>query len=107
MAGRQDTIYSHEYPLKTAANFISDHPRYNLFNNNCQHLAETLVRELCNGKVISQQNLGVETKMLSTKLSSTLLMKMHLDADALRELKSEIKSAGDRLITEKGSKVVP
>lgn len=45
--------------------------------------------------------------MLSTKLSSTLLMKMHLDADALRELKSEIKSAGDRLITEKGSKVVP
>lgn len=45
--------------------------------------------------------------MLSTKLSSALLMKVNLDADALRELKSDIKSAGDLLITEKGSKVIP
>lgn len=45
--------------------------------------------------------------MLSTKLSSTILMKTHLDADALRELKSNIKSTGDQLISERGSKVMP
>lgn len=90
-----------------ASKYISDHPRYNLFSNNCQHLAEELVKALCNGKVISQANLGVEAKMLSTKLSSTILMKVHLKPDALRELKSNIKSAGDRIIAEKGSKVVP
>lgn len=65
------------------------------------------MRELCNGKIISQANLGVEVKMLSTKLSSVVLMKMHLDRDALRELRSDIKTAGDRLIAEKGSKVIP
>lgn len=90
-----------------AATFISSHPRYNLFSNNCQHLAEQLVRELCDGKIISQANLGVEVKMLSNKISSVLLMKMHLDRDALRELKSDIKTAGDRLIAERGSKVIP
>lgn len=51
-------------------------------------------------------NLGVEAKMLSKKFSSTLLMKMSLDADALRELKSNIKSSGDRLIAERSSKAV-
>lgn len=90
-----------------AANFISNHPRYNLFSNNCQHLAEQLVRSLCDGKCISQANLGVEAKMLSTKLSSTILMKTHLDADALRQLKSNIKSTGDQLISERGSKIMP
>ncbi|KAF3767557.1 hypothetical protein M406DRAFT_41078, partial [Cryphonectria parasitica EP155] len=102
-----ETTRTHDQILELAARFISEHPRYNLFSNNCQHLAEQLVRELCNGKVISQANLGVEAKMLSTKLSSALLMKAHLNSDALRELKSNIKSSGDRLIAERGSKVVP
>lgn len=52
-------------------------------------------------------NTQQEVKMLSKKFSSTLLMKMSLDPDALRQLKSNIKSAGDRLIAEKGSKVIP
>lgn len=87
-----------------AAKFISENPRYSLFSNNCQHLAEQLVRSLCDGKCISQANLGVEVKMLSTKLSSAILMKKYLQPDALRQLKSNIKSAGDRLITEKDSR---
>ncbi|KAK7712951.1 hypothetical protein SLS64_001441 [Diaporthe eres] len=86
--------------------YISEHPRYNLFEANCQNLAEALVMELCNGKVISQSNLGEEVKMLSTRMSSTLLMKMSLDRNALRELKSDIKTAGDRLIAAKGSKAI-
>lgn len=90
-----------------ASKFISDHPRYNLFSNNCQHLAEELVRSLCDGKCISQANLGAEAKMLSTKLSSSILMKTHLTPEALRELKSNIKSSGDQLIAERGSKVIP
>ncbi|KUI54870.1 hypothetical protein VP1G_02281 [Cytospora mali] len=102
-----ETTKSHDQILDIAAAFIASHPRYNLFNNNCQHLAEGLVRELCDGKIISQANLGEEVKMLSTKISSVLLMKMHLDRDALRELRSDIKTAGDRLIAEKGSKVIP
>lgn len=52
-------------------------------------------------------NLGVEAKLLSKRFSSTLLMKMSLDPDALRQLKSNIKTSGDRLIAERGSKVVP
>lgn len=90
----------------SASRYISEHPRYNLFEANCQNLAEALVVELCNGKVISQSNLGEEVKMLSNKMSSTLLMKMSLDRNALRELKSDIKTAGDRLIVAKGSKAI-
>lgn len=71
------------------------------------NLTEELVSQLCNSKIISKQNLGVEAKMLSKKFSSTLLMKMSLDPEALREMKSNIKSTGDRLIAERGSKVVP
>lgn len=77
-----------------------------MFEANCQNLAEALVVELCNGKVISQSNLGEEVKMLSNRMSSTLLMKMSLDRNALRELKSDIKTAGDRLIAAKGSKAI-
>lgn len=102
-----ETTKGHDEILDMAAKFISSHPRYNLFSNNCQHLAEELVRELCNGKIISQANLGEEVKLLSTRISSVLLMKMHLDLDSLRELKSDIKTAGDRLIAEKGSQVIP
>lgn len=78
-----------------------------MFSNNCQHLTEELVRQLCNSKVISKHNLGEEAKMLSKKFSSTLLMKMNLDPEALVAFKSNIKSTGDRLIAERGSKVVP
>lgn len=52
-------------------------------------------------------NLGVEAKMLSKKFSTTLLMKMNLDPEALQQLKSNIKTSGDRLVAERGSKVVP
>ncbi|KAJ4422303.1 hypothetical protein N0V82_003058 [Gnomoniopsis sp. IMI 355080] len=102
-----ETTRTHDEILSIASNFIAEHPRYQLFSNNCQHLTEELVRQLCNEKVISMANLGVEAKMLSKKFSSTLLMKMNLDADALQQLKSNIKTSGDRLIAERGSKVVP
>ncbi|PSR90652.1 hypothetical protein BD289DRAFT_365811 [Coniella lustricola] len=101
-----ETTMTHDQILDLAARFIAENPRYSLFSNNCQHLAEQLVRDLCDGKVISQANLGIEAKMLSTRLSSAILMKAHLDSEALRHIKSNIKSAGDRLITEKGSKMI-
>lgn len=90
-----------------ASKFISANPKYNLFSNNCQHLTEELVKDLCNGKVISQANLGKEVKGISTKLSSVLLMKIHLNDKSLRELRSDIKTAGDKIISERGSKVIP
>ncbi|CAN8102818.1 unnamed protein product [Discula destructiva] len=102
-----ETTHTNDEIAGLASAFISQHPRYQLFSNNCQHLAEELVRQICNSKIISKQNLGVEVKMLSKKFSSTLLMKMSLDPDALRELKSNIKSAGDRLIVERGFKENP
>ena len=49
-------------------------PRYHLLSNNCQHLVDTLVKELCNGKVISQAKLDEELSLASPKIARDLMI---------------------------------
>lgn len=49
-------------------------PRYRLLSNNCQHLVDSLVKELCNGKVISQAKLDEELSLVSPKLARDLIV---------------------------------
>lgn len=50
------------------------HPRYNLLTSNCQDLAESLVKQLCDGKVISQAKLSEELSLASPKLALDLMV---------------------------------
>lgn len=49
-------------------------PRYSLLSNNCQHLVEVMVKELCNGKVISQAKLDEELSLASSKIARDLIV---------------------------------
>jgi hypothetical protein len=49
-------------------------PRYRLLSNNCQHLVDSLVKELCNGKVINQAKLDEELSLASPKLARDLIV---------------------------------
>lgn len=53
---------------------IGLNPRYKLLSNNCQHLVDSLVKELCNGKVISQAKLDEELSLASPKIARDLLV---------------------------------
>lgn len=54
--------------------FIAANKRYNLLSNNCQHLTENLIRELCNGKMISQAKLEEEIRLISPKIARDLMV---------------------------------
>lgn len=54
--------------------FIAANKRYNLLSNNCQHLTENLVKELCNGKMISQAKLEEEIRLISPKIARDLMV---------------------------------
>lgn len=43
-------------------------------SNNCQHLTENLIKELCNGKIISQVKLEEEIRLVSPKIARDLAM---------------------------------
>ena len=55
-------------------NLTAANPKYRLISNNCQHLVETLVRILCDGKVISQGRLDEELSMISPKLARDIMV---------------------------------
>jgi hypothetical protein len=55
-------------------NLMAINPRYNVLSNNCQDLAENLVKELCNGKIISQGKLKEELSQISPKIARDLLV---------------------------------
>lgn len=54
--------------------FIAANKRYNLLSNNCQHLTENLIRELCNGKMINQAKLEEEIRLISPKIARDLMV---------------------------------
>lgn len=49
-------------------------PRYHLLSSNCQHLVESLVKDLCNGRVISQAKLDEELALASPKIARDLIV---------------------------------
>lgn len=53
---------------------MSVHPRYNLLTSNCQDMAESLVRELCDGRIISQAKLSEELSLVSPKIALDLMV---------------------------------
>ncbi|KAF7552064.1 hypothetical protein G7Z17_g4587 [Cylindrodendrum hubeiense] len=69
------------------------HPKYRLLSNNCQHLVETLVKALCNGKVISQAKLEEELSLASPKIARDLIVAKFRSK---MQLKSEKGDKGDK-----------
>ncbi|KAF1928672.1 uncharacterized protein M421DRAFT_420556 [Didymella exigua CBS 183.55] len=69
-----ETLKSHEEIQYLGEGFIAANKRYNLLSNNCQHLTENLVRELCNGKMINQTKLEEEIRLISPKIARDLMV---------------------------------
>ncbi|KAI1646168.1 hypothetical protein F4815DRAFT_452326 [Daldinia loculata] len=69
-----ETTKSHEEIQRIGANHMSVHPRYNLLTSNCQDMAESLVRELCDGRIISQAKLSEELSLVSPKIALDLMV---------------------------------
>lgn len=81
---------------------MSSHPRYHLLENNCQHLVEALVAELCNGAHVEQAKLSEELKEVSPKIAMDLMAarlrsrvddkKEHEDSEDVKEDVAVLKS---------------
>lgn len=69
-----ETTKTHEEIQAIGQHHIGLNPRYKLLSNNCQHLVDSLVKELCNGKVISQAKLDEELSLASPKIARDLLV---------------------------------
>ncbi|KAI2472032.1 hypothetical protein F4781DRAFT_385040 [Annulohypoxylon bovei var. microspora] len=69
-----ETTKSHQEIQDLGLHHMALHPRYNLLTSNCQDLAESLVRQLCDGKVISQAKLKEELSLVSPKLALDLMV---------------------------------
>ncbi|KAI0421141.1 hypothetical protein F5X98DRAFT_330223 [Xylaria grammica] len=96
-----ETTKTHEEIQELGANHLTAHPRYNLVSSNCQHLVEILVRELCDGKTISQAKLEEELRLASPRVARDLLvarLRSKLDA---KETKEEPESFEDEVNTIK------
>ncbi|WZH47658.1 uncharacterized protein QYS62_008814 [Fusarium acuminatum] len=69
-----ETTKTHDEIQEIGHRHIGLNPRYRLLSNNCQHLVDSLVKELCNGKVISQAKLDEELSLVSPKLARDLIV---------------------------------
>ncbi|PSN63407.1 hypothetical protein BS50DRAFT_637900 [Corynespora cassiicola Philippines] len=69
-----ETMKRHEEIQALGEHFIAMNKRYNLLSNNCQHLTENLIRELCNGKMITQSKLEQEIRLISPKIASDMMV---------------------------------
>ncbi|KAI8959122.1 hypothetical protein F5Y11DRAFT_359452 [Daldinia sp. FL1419] len=69
-----ETTKSHKEIQEIGANHMQLHPRYNLLTSNCQDMAESLVRQLCNGRIISQAKLSEELSLVSPKIALDLMI---------------------------------
>lgn len=57
-----------------------------MISSNCQHLVDNLVKELCNGKVISQAKLDEELSLVSPKIARDLMVaRLRSRIDAMGE----------------------
>ncbi|KAI1808396.1 hypothetical protein F4811DRAFT_500703 [Daldinia bambusicola] len=97
-----ETTKSHEEIQEIGTNHTLLHPRYNLLTSNCQDMAESLVRELCNGRIISQAKLSEELSLVSPKIALDLMiarlksrievMDEHEDSDTVKVDMDAIKA---------------
>ncbi|KAF4985154.1 hypothetical protein FDECE_16777 [Fusarium decemcellulare] len=69
-----ETTKSHQEIQDLGRLHMEANPRYRLLSNNCQHLVDSLVKELCNGKVISQAKLDEELSLASPKIARDLIV---------------------------------
>ncbi|KZM25229.1 uncharacterized protein EKO05_0007386 [Ascochyta rabiei] len=69
-----ETMKSHEEIQALGEHFIAENKRYSLLSNNCQHLTENLIKELCNGRMISQAKLEEEIRLVSPKIARDLMV---------------------------------
>ncbi|KAM5360203.1 hypothetical protein ACJZ2D_013913 [Fusarium nematophilum] len=69
-----ETTKAHHEIEQLGRQHMALNPRYHLLSSNCQHLVETLVKELCNGKVISQAKLDEELALASPKIARDLIV---------------------------------
>jgi hypothetical protein len=75
--GMSCTISSNSWlcaDISAGEQFIAANKRYNLLSNNCQHLTENLIKELCNGRMISQAKLEEEIRLVSPKIARDLMV---------------------------------
>ncbi|KAI1153998.1 hypothetical protein F4825DRAFT_448931 [Nemania diffusa] len=108
-----ETTKAHEAIQELGANHLTAHPRYNLLSSNCQHLVEILVKELCDGKTISQAKLEEELHLASPRVVRDLLvarLRSKLDAketkEPYEEFEDEVNTIKtlERTITERESR---
>ncbi|KAI1393728.1 uncharacterized protein F4822DRAFT_22309 [Hypoxylon trugodes] len=69
-----ETTKSHQEIQELGAAHMALHPRYNLLTSNCQDMAESLVKQMCNGKLISQAKLREELALASPKIALDLMV---------------------------------
>ncbi|TGJ79514.1 hypothetical protein E0Z10_g9251 [Xylaria hypoxylon] len=96
-----ETTKTHEDIQELGTNHLTAHPRYNLLSSNCQHLVEILVKELCDGKAISQAKLEEELHLASPRVARDLLvarLRSKLDA---KETNEQPESVEDEINTIK------
>jgi hypothetical protein len=80
-------------------------PRYHLLTSNCQDLVENLVKQLCNGKLISQAKLSEELSLASPKMALDLMVARlrsrmddvgeHEDVDKVKDNNDAVKEDVD------------
>ncbi|KAF9693823.1 hypothetical protein EKO04_008283 [Ascochyta lentis] len=90
-----ETTKSHEEIQALGEHFIAENKRYSLLSNNCQHLTENLVKELCNGKMISQAKLEEEIRLVSPKIARDLMvakLRSKLEKEDQREDSESVQS---------------
>ncbi|KAK9413299.1 putative PPPDE domain-containing protein [Seiridium unicorne] len=87
-----ETTMTHDQIEQLGIEHMTSHPRYSLLNSNCQDMVETLVKQLCNGKIISQAKLREELSLASPRIALDLMV---------ARFKSRIDSFGDHEDAEK------
>ncbi|KAI1103785.1 hypothetical protein F4804DRAFT_309187 [Jackrogersella minutella] len=90
-----ETPKSHQEIQELGLNHMTLHPRYHLLSSNCQDLVESLVKQLCNGRMISQAKLGEELSLISPRIALDLMvarlrskievLEEHEDSDTVKE----------------------
>ncbi|KAI5456746.1 hypothetical protein BGZ63DRAFT_517566 [Mariannaea sp. PMI_226] len=69
-----ETTKSHEEIQQIASSHMDLNPRYRLLSSNCQHFVDTLVKALCNGKIISQAKLDEELSLASPRIARDIII---------------------------------
>lgn len=102
-----ETTKSHQEIQALGARHMALHPRYNLLTSNCQDMAEDLVRQICNGRIIGLVKLREELSLASPKLALDLVVarlrskievsKEHEDSDGVKEDLDTIKKLWRRV----------